>query len=333
MSACGQSGHMIMKLGRFLVSAASLFAVALCSTGCLAGKYMVNFALKPAEHGQELEADRAKWERWIPGIMDWYDALHAAGEFKDTVISDRNGLKLHAVYAAASKDAPVVAGDPHGTAVLVHGYTDNHLCMMHLARMYRDSLGFNVLVPDLHHHGLSEGDAIQMGWLDRLDVEKWIEVAHGIFQDDLMVVHGVSMGGATTMMVSGDELPEYVRGFVDDCGYSSVWDQFAKQLKEQFHLPPFPILTSANIVCRKKYGWDFKEASSLDQLAKSTRPMLFIHGDTDDFVLTSDVYRNFEAKTQGYKEMWLAPNTDHASSYKNHPAEYTQHVREFLRKL
>ena len=322
---------------RLVFRLATLVVAAFCLSGCLAGKYMVNYALLPEEHGNDLVGDRAKWEKWIPGIMDWYDSLHVAGVFKDTVITGRGGNRLHAVYAAA--DAPECSGscrkcalaEPRGTAVLVHGYTDNHLCMMHLARMYRDSLGFNVLVLDHHFHGLSEGKSIQMGWLDRLDVEKWIEVAHDIFKDEMLLVHGVSMGGACTMMVSGDELPEYVRGFVDDCGYTSVWNQFAKELKEGFHLPPFPVLTSANIVCRHKYGWDFKEASSLDQLAKCTRPMLFIHGDSDDFVPTADVYKNYEAKAQGYKDLWLAPDTAHAMSYINHPAEYTQKVRGFIR--
>lgn len=291
---------------------------------CLAGKYMVGFALQPKEHGQELVEDRAKWESRIPGIMDWYDELHAAGVFRDTTIRTVNdGLLKHAVYAAVP--------NAEGTVVLVHGYTDNHLCMMHLARMYMQDLHFNVLVFDQHYHGTSDGQAIRMGWFDRYDAEEWAEVAHNIFKDDFMLVHGVSMGGATVMMMSGDDTPDYIRGFVDDCGYASVWDQFAKQLKEQFHLPPFPILTSANIVCKNKYGWSFKEASSLEQLAKSTKPMLFIHGDSDDFVLTSDVYRNYEAKTQGYKALWLAENTAHADSYRQHPAEYTEQVRAFIK--
>ena len=49
-----------------------------------------------------------------------------------------------------------------------------------------------------------------------------------------MVVHGISMGGATTMMVSGEDLPEYVGAFVDDCGYTSAWDQFSHNMKQQF---------------------------------------------------------------------------------------------------
>ena len=60
--------------------------------------------------------------------------------------------------------------------------------------------------------------------------------------------------------------------------------------------------------------------------------MLFIHGENDDFVPTADVYKNYEAKTHCYKEMWIAPGSEHAMAYKDHPAAYTEHVRQFLKK-
>lgn len=32
-------------------------------------------------------------------------------------------------------------------------------------------------------------------------------------------------------MVSGEPQPGYVKCFVEDCGYTNVWDQFSKELK------------------------------------------------------------------------------------------------------
>ena len=308
---------------------ASMAVVAMTMTGCLAGRYMCNYALLPEEHGNDFEGDRAKTESRYPGIIKWYDTLHDNGVFRDTTLVGEGGYKLHGVYAPASKPATA-----QGTAVVVHGYTDNHICFLNLVRMYRDDLNYNVMVPDLHYHGLSEGRAVQMGWFDRLDVKKFAEMAHDIWHDDFMVVHGVSMGGATTMMLSGDDdLPSYIRAFVDDCGYSSVWDQFAHNLKDTFHLPPFPVLNSASIVCKHRYGWGFKEASSVNQLAKCEKPMLFIHGDKDDFVPTDHVYKNYEAKTNGYKEMWVAHGAVHANSFAKYPDVYKERVEEFLERV
>lgn len=316
-----------MKLPKRLIYGMVLAVVAVSLNGCLVGRYMCNYALLPEEHGNDLDGDRQKTDERYPGIIAWYDALHDEGIFKDTVITGEGGYKLHAIYAPASRPSEAV-----GSAIVIHGYTDNHICFLNLVRMYRDDLNYNVLAPDLHYHGLSEGRAVQMGWLDRLDIIRWIDVAHNVWDDDFMVIHGVSMGGATTMMVSGEPLPAYVRAFVEDCGYSSVWDQFAHNLKDMFRLPPFPVLNSASTVCKHRYGWGFKEASSLAQLAKCDRPMLFIHGENDDFIPTAHVYKNYEAKTEGYKELWIAPGSAHATAYKDHPAEYTERVRAFLEK-
>ena len=193
-------------------------------------------------------------------------------------------------------------------------------------------LGYNILLPDLHYHGQSEGRAIRMGWLDRFDLLHWMEVADGIFGGDTrMVVHGISMGAATTMMASGEPQRPYVRCFVEDCGYTGVWDEFSKELKSSFGLPAFPLLYTASWLCDLKYGWNFREASSLAQVAKCRLPMLFIHGDADDYVPTWMVRPLFEAKP-GDKELWLVPGAGHAASYRDNREEYTRRVGEFVGK-
>ena len=77
--------------------------------------------------------------------------------------------------------------------------------MLMIGYLYNHDLRYNVLLPDLHYHGRSEGRAIRMGWLDRLDVLRWMEAADTLFGGNTqMVVHGISMGAATTMMVAGE---------------------------------------------------------------------------------------------------------------------------------
>ncbi|MBR5735214.1 MAG: alpha/beta hydrolase [Bacteroidales bacterium] len=314
---------------RKLIKLTAFILVIITLDSCLAGRYMCNYALQPTPHGEDdIDRTRDKADSLLAGSTAWYDNLKQQGILKDIYAEGFNGNRVHAVYAPAADPA-----NANGTAVIVHGYTDNHYVFLYLVRMYRDELNYNVMVPDLQYHGYSEGEAVQMGWFDRYDVEMWTEKAHEIFNDDFTVVHGVSMGAATTMMMSGDNLPDYVKAFVEDCGYSSVWDQFTANLKQSFHLPPFPILNSANTVCRKRYGWDFKEASSVNQLAKSYLPMLFIHGDADDFVPFEHLQKNYDAKTAGYKEMWVAEGAVHANAFASHPEEYKQHVSDFLQKV
>ena len=204
--------------------------------------------------------------------------------------------------------------------------------MLHFARLYRDTLGFNVVVPDLQYHGYSGGISVKMGWDDRRDVLKWARMARNVWGCDFVTVHGVSMGAATTMMSSGEEdLPAYVRCFVEDCGYTSVMDEFGYLVRSAGMSEK--VLADADEYCRNNYGWDFETASAIKQVAKCARPMLFIHGNPDHFVPTEFVYKLYEAKTQGYKELWISEGTkQHAVAYLTNMQEYTDRLRDFIAK-
>ena len=196
-------------------------------------------------------------------------------------------------------------------------------------------MGFNVLLPDLHACGKSDGKAQQMGWLDRLDVLQWINIADSLWRDSArqseIVVHGVSMGAAATMCVAGDTTIPAVKCFVEDCGYTSVWDEFAAQMKEQFGLPEFPLMYVTSALCKIKFGWSFGEASPLEQVRKCRKPMLFIHGGKDSYVPTRMVYPLYDAKPAP-KELIVFRNTKHARSYSDYPLEYKRIVKRFVNR-
>lgn len=294
------------------------------------GFYMLNYALCPIAAQKDYRNPDLKksWQYLFdkyPYVKPWIDSLHQVRALQDTFITASDGTSLHAYYVA-SPDAA------RQTAVIVHGYTDNAIRMLMIGYLYHHDLHYNILLPDLRYAGLSEGTHIQMGWKDRLDVLHWMEIANQVFGGDTqMVVHGISMGAATTMMLAGEPQQNYVKCFVEDCGYTSVWDQFSKELDEQFHLPDFPLLYVANTLCQLRYGWNFREASAFEQVKKCTLPMLFIHGDADNYVPTWMVYKLYEAKT-GAKELWVVPRVAHAASYHDYRAEYTHRVREFVFK-
>lgn len=313
-----------MKRKRLIVET-GIVLVALVIALFGASQYMLGYSLKPENRGKDVEGSWQHIYDTYPALKPWADSLRQTGALKDTFIFAPDGISLHAYYAAAAQPTAQ-------TAVIVHGYTDNAVRMMMIGYMYNKELGYNILLPDLRNTGLSEGNTIQMGWLDRKDVMQWMETAHHIYGDSThMVVHGISMGAATTMMVSGEPQPAYVKCFVEDCGYTTVWDQFAKELKEQFGLPQFPLMYTTDWLCQWEYGWGFKEASSLKQVAQCTLPMLFIHGDKDDYVPTWMVYKLAEAKPDP-KELWVVEGVDHARSYLLNTEEYTERVKTFTNR-
>lgn len=290
-----------------------------------ASQYMLDYSLRPKNRGRDLPGSWQYMFETYPYLKPWTDSLEQAKALKDTFIYSHDNIKLHAYYVAASQPTTK-------TAVIVHGYTDNAIRMMMIGYMYNKRLNFNILLPDLRNTGLSGGDAIQMGWPDRKDVMQWMGVANDIYGDSTrMVVHGISMGAATTMMISGEPQQNYVKCFVEDCGYTGVWDQFSKELKEQFGIPQFPLMYTADWLCRVEYGWGFKEASSLKQVARCHLPMFFIHGDKDDYVPTWMVYKLYEAKPEP-KELWIVQGADHAHSYLFNTEEYTEKVKAFVDK-
>lgn len=289
-----------------------------------AANYLIDYALKPGDRSRNEQLAWHDVDSVYNGMIAWRDSLKAVNALHDTVIVADDGAKLHAWYVRAA--TPTVS-----TAVLVHGYTDNAIRMMPLGRMYNRDLKMNILLPDLRNAGKTDGDHFQMGWLDRYDVKRWIAVAPTLFGDSVrIVVHGISMGAATTMMLSGDDdVPSSVKAYVDDCGYTSVDDQFTKELKEQFGLPRWPLIPLASTLCQWRYGWNFEEASALKQVSKCQKPMFFIHGTADKFVPTAMVYPLYKAKP-GSKWLWLAPQAVHARSYQRYPVLYTQKIKAFL---
>jgi Hydrolases of the alpha/beta superfamily len=284
--------------------------------------YMLNYSLNSNHRGKDEAGSYKYMYENYPYLHSWVDSLKQASALKDTFIIGNENTKVHAYFIPANHPTKK-------TALIIHGYTDNAIRMFMIGHLYNHEMNYNVLLPDLHAHGRSQGSAIQMGWKDRLDILKWINVTKGIYGDSTeIVIHGISMGAATTMMVSGEQLPANVKCFVEDCGYTSVWDEFSKELKNQFGLPEFPLLDATSLLCKIKYGWSFKEASALNQVRKCHLPMFFIHGNADTYVPTSMVYPLYKAKPEP-KELWIVPGAEHAKSYKQNPKLYLAKVKAF----
>lgn len=301
-----------------VIVASTLFAVMIGS-----GFYMLDYALSNADRSKK--KSYAYVMKNYPETLPWLDSLRHNGILRDTFIVMPDGERAHAIFARSDSARG-------RTAVVVHGYKDRSTGMLHIAYIYNKVMGYNILLPDLHGHGLSDGDDIQMGWKDRLDVMRWMAVADSLWggtEGTAMVLHGISMGAATVMCVSGERLPNYVKCFVEDCGYTSVWDEFEHELASQFHLPAFPLLYTTSLQCKLRYGWSFGEASPLHQVARCHKPMLFIHGDRDTYVPFAMMQRLYDAKPEP-KQMWIARGSIHAMSFRDHPQEYARRVRLFV---
>lgn len=312
---------------RKIIVRSLIAVVVVCLVTVIGGSfYMLDYSLSPDPNRADTDSFYRELFKQYPETLPWVDSLREKEALRDTFVTMPTGERHHALY---------IKKGGNKTAMVIHGWRDCSIDFLYIARLYERELGYNVVMPDLHAHGLSEGDMIQMGWLDRKDALHWLS----LFQTDTMVVHGVSMGGATTMMMSAEELLQGIRSirFIDDCGYTSVWDEFTWELKNQFGLPKFPLMYSSSLLCKLRYGWSFGEASAIKQVKKSPHDIFFIHGDKDTFVPTAMAYRLYEARptaeasvTQPRRELWITEGAEHARSYLRHKDEYLNRVKAFL---
>lgn len=294
--------------------------------------YLVDFALKRTDNfdtnldpektdeidtGQQIINDNK--EAFQSYVTQWKQNVN----YEKASLQSADNLKLVGHYYTQEKQT-------HNWAILIHGYRNTSSGMENIASVYSNVFRFNVLLPDLRACGESEGEYIGMGYLDKEDIKLWIA---DIIQRDPeanIVVSGVSMGGATTSMLSGESLSSNVKAFIEDCGYTSVWDIFAHELDFLYHLPTFPVLNISSFIADLKVGYSFQEASATKAVSESTLPMLFIHGENDEFVQFSNLDILYNAKKTGYKEKLVIEDAGHGVSYLRDPQTYFSTVKAFL---
>ena len=156
-----------------------------------------------------------------------------------------------------------------------------------------------------------------------LDIEIANVVAHAM--KEWALEHG-----ATTMMTAGESTPDNVKAFVEDCGYTSVWDIFSSELQLRFGLPEFPILYTASGVARLRAGYSFTEASALAQVARCEKPMLFIHGTADDFIPYEMMDTLYNAKPGDNKAELTAEGAGHGEAMYALGDSYWDTVFDFI---
>ena len=215
-------------------------------------------------------------------------------------------------------------------AITIHGWTNINREMSSYALEYYKR-GFNIIIPDLRGHGNSETNFVSMGWLDRLEIVEWIKYIVKNNPDAKIILHGVSMGAATTMMTTGENLPDNVVCAVEDCGFTSVYDIFEDQCIRKYHLPPKLVMPPATVANLMLNHFIFKKASAVEQLKKSKTPTLFIHGDKDNFVLFENLDKVYNA-CNAEKEKYVIKGAEHAVSSHWFHEEYWQIVDSFVSK-
>ena len=274
------------------------------------------------ENAQRIVPPGKEYEAYSERMMAWHREVQTFPCETFTVHSF-DGLKLQGKYYERFPGAPI--------ELMFHGYRGNaqrdlcggvHRCF---------ACGRNALIVDQRASGDSDGNIISFGIHERKDCLQWIAFMLEHFGPDVKIIlTGISMGGATVLMAAGEELPPNVIGVLSDCGYSSPKEIICKVI-EQMKLPAKLCYPLVRLGARLFGHFDLEETSAVAALKKCKLPVLFAHGDADDFVpcqMSEDMYHGYN----GPKCLYKAPGAGHGLAFPVDEEQYVKVLREFFVK-
>ena len=256
-------------------------------------------------------------------ILNWMKNVRNLPH-EDMFVVSHDGLTLRGQYYECKKGAPV--------EILIHGYHGNSERDMGGGIERCFSMGRNALLVDQRACGKSDGRIVTFGINESRDCLLWIDKVIERFGDDVkIVITGVSMGAATVVMAAGRGLPENVRYVLADCPYSSS-DEIIRTVMAGKGLPVKFLYPFVKLGARIYGGFRIKDASPLDEVKRSRTPIIFIHGDADDFVPAYMSEQLYEACTVK-KQLVKIPNAAHVLAYITDKEGYVKALNDFSAEI
>lgn len=262
----------------------------------------------------------AAYEEFREDMEKWARDLRAMPH-EEMSITSFDGLTLRGKFYEYAPNAPI--------ELMFHGYrgTAERDLSGGVARCFQ--LGRSALLVDQRGCSDSEGNVISFGINEHRDCLAWLDFAIQRFgKDAKIILTGISMGASTVLMVSDKDLPPNVLGILADCGFSTAKDIIKKVIR-QMGLPadvgyPFVKLGA------KLFGhFDLEAHSAVEAVKHATVPVIFFHGDGDDYVPCEMSRINYDACT-AKKKLVIVPRAGHGLSYPVAPDTYLNALREFF---
>lgn len=270
---------------------------------------------------EELLPPGSIYEPYYPVMRQWIRQLK---EMECEVLTARSedGLTLWGRYYEYAPGAPI--------ELMFHGYrgmADRDLCGG-VQRCF--ALGHSALIVDQRAAGHSDGRTITFGVKESRDVHAWLQVMLRRFgADTRIILCGISMGATTVLMAAGDPLPQNVVGVLADCGYTRARDIIKKVIR-QMKLPADLLYPLVRLGARLYGGFDPDRADATAALSRCGVPVIFFHGDDDDFVPCGMSRENYEACAASTKRLVITPGAGHGLCYPADPEGYLAAAKEFF---
>ena len=275
---------------------------------------------KKPKSPDEFDLPKGKiYEPYHKQMIAWTKETRSMPQERFTITSF-DGLRLSGKYFEYKKGAPI--------ELMFHGYRGNAERDLSGAVQRCFSLGRNVLIVDQRTSGYSEGNVISFGINEHKDCLSWVNFLIEHFGKDVKIIlTGISMGASTVMMASALDLPPNVISALADCGYTSAKDIIKKVIREM-HMPPTLLYPFIKLGARLFGHFDLEETSPLEAMKNCQIPIIFIHGETDDFVPCDMSRANYDACIAP-KRLFTVADAGHGMSYLMDNEGYFKALKEF----
>ena len=278
--------------------------------------------------GEYAIPDGEIYEVFREDMIAWTKMIRAF-PYKEYSIQSFDGLTLRGKFFECKPGAPI--------ELMFHGYkgTSERDLNGGVERCFQ--LGHSALLIDHRGAGYSDGDVITFGILEKRDCLSWIDFAVKEFgEDSRLILTGISMGAATVMMAAGspaagEELPPQIQSVLADCGYTSPREIISKVMREM-KLPPALLYPCATLGARLFGSFNLNEDSPMEAMKRCKIPVVFAHGDTDDFVPYDMSVRLYEACASEKKKLVTIPGAGHGLAFPVGRDEYVNALAEFKRE-
>jgi hypothetical protein len=250
-------------------------------------------------------------------------ATHGA-TFEPVSFSSTDGNTLSGWYLPASGE-----GRRRVTFVLTHGLFRSRYEMLERGLALRRE-GYDVLLYDLRRHGSSPAEFSTIGYDERHDVAAAFRFVRARDAGNRVVLMGVSMGAAATLLAASEIEDEKLLGVVAESSFLSFADTVRHHVG-LIGLPTFPFAT----LLIKFTSWRLNFAAEDYDLRRATgkisRPILFIGGTKDVRMPTASVLEPlYAAARSAGKRKFIVEGATHGHAYDESPESYVKAVNEFV---
>lgn len=242
--------------------------------------------------------------------------------YTEMEIRSYDGLTLRGRYYEKEKGLPI--------EIQFHGYRGDSDRDLSGAVLRAFAVDRNALIIDHRGSGRSDGHVITFGVKETRDCLAWIDHAISVFGEDVRLhLTGISMGAATVLMASGENLPPQVKGILADCPYSSA-KEIIKKVIRGMGLPASLLYPFVRLGARLYGGFDPNDAEPIKAVKRATVPIILYHGDADGFVPCEMSERLFDACASEKKRLIKIKGADHGIAFSVDKENYLKTLNEFI---